>query len=97
MVFAESEEAKPGGAEYPHHLVVSVGKQEPFFYLGRHPITSDRLQQELRTSAAKDPDLSLSLQPDTGAPFGQVLKVWDAAKTAGIRSIQVMAKRPGKP
>ena len=97
LVLPESQEAKPGGAENPHHLVVTVAKQEPFFYLGRHPITSDRLQQELRTSAAKDPDLSLSLQPDTGAPFGQVLKVWDAAKTAGIRSIQVMAKRPGKP
>src|SRR4029079_4983373 len=75
LVLPESKQAKQGGAEDGHSLVVTVAKQEPYFYLGRHPITSDRLQEELRNSAAKDPGVSLSLQPDTGAPFGQVLRV----------------------
>lgn len=96
LVLPESREAKAGASDNSHQLIVTVAKQEPYFYLGRHPITSDRLQQELKQSAAKDPEVSLSLQPDTGAPFGQVLKVWDAAKMAGIRSIQVVAKKPAK-
>lgn len=96
LVLPESQQAKMTEAGESHNLIVTVAKEEPFFYLGRHPITSDRLQQELKSSAMNDPELSVSLQPDTGAPFGQVLKVWDAAKSAGIKTIHVMTRPPSK-
>src|SRR5258708_22194406 len=96
LVLPESKQAKQGTADNSHTLIVTIAKEEPHFYLGRHSITSERLQQELRASAARDPELSVSLQPDTGAPFGEVLKVWDAAKLSGIHSIHVLTKPPGK-
>src|SRR5512141_943921 len=64
LVLPESKQAKQGTSDNPHTLIVTIAKQEPYFYLGKHAITADRLQQELRSSAAKDPDSSLSLQPD---------------------------------
>lgn len=94
LVLPESQEAKPAGSENSHHLIVTVAKEEPYFYLGRQPVTTDRLQLELKESVARDPELTVSLQPDTGAPFGQVLKVWDAAKSAGIDKINIRTKPP---
>jgi biopolymer transport protein ExbD len=96
LVLPETKQAKPGNSENTHNLVVTVAKQEPFFYLGsaKHAITSERLQEELTSNAKRDPAVSLSLWPDTGAPFGEVLKAWDAAATAGITNVHLVAKRP---
>jgi biopolymer transport protein ExbD len=97
LVLPESKQAKQTGAgDTAHNLIVTIAKAEPYFYLGRHAITAERLQQELRTSAAKDPEVNLSLQPDANAPWEQVLKAWDAAKLAGIRTIHVLTKPPSK-
>lgn len=98
LVLPESKQAKQGGTDDPHNVVVTVAKQEPYFYLGnnRHAITSERLQQELVSSAAKDPQISVAIWPDTGAPFGQFLKAWDAIASAGIRNVRILAKRPGE-
>jgi biopolymer transport protein ExbD len=96
LVLPESKQAKQTAAADAHNLVVTVAKEEPYFYLGQHPVTSDRLQQELQNSVVKDPDVSLSLQPDSSAPWAQVLKAWDAAKMAGIRTIHVLTKPPSK-
>jgi len=96
LVLPESKQAKQGGTENNHNLVVTVAKEEPYLYLGKFPITFERLEQELRANAAKDPEVSLSLKPDKGAMWGEVLKVWDAAKLAGIRSIHVLTKPPSK-
>lgn len=96
LVLPESQQAKQTGSDNNPNLVVTIAKQEPYFYLGRLAITQDQLQQELKLSAVKNPGTSVSLQPDTGAPFGQVLKVWDAAKLAGIKTIHVLTKPPSK-
>jgi biopolymer transport protein ExbD len=96
LVLPESKQAKQAPADEKQNLVITIAKEEPYFYLGRHAMTSDRLQEELRSTAAKDPGVSISLQPDTGAPFGQVLKIWDAAKLAGFRSVQVLTKPPAQ-
>jgi biopolymer transport protein ExbD len=96
LVLPESKQAKPGAVEEKHNLLVTIARQEPFFYLGSRPVTSDRLQQEL-IAAARDPEMSVSIYPDTGAPFGQFLKAWDAAAAAGIRNVRVVAKKPDSP
>src|SRR5690242_2322258 len=74
LVLPESKQAKQGASDNKHNLVVTIAKQEPFYHLGRYPITVDHLQQELASSAAKDPEVSLSVQADTDAPWGKVLK-----------------------
>jgi biopolymer transport protein ExbD len=96
LVLPESKFAKEGGSENLHNLLVTVAKQEPFFYIQKRPVTLDRLQQELTSTAAKDPNLSVMVWPDTGAPFGQVLKAWEAVRTAGVKNAQLAAKKPSE-
>lgn len=98
LVLPESQQAKQSGPEEGKSLLVTIAKQEPYFYLGRQQITLERLQEELGLNVQNNPDVSVFLQPDTGAPFGQVLKVWDAVKLAGIKQgkIHVLAKPPEK-
>jgi biopolymer transport protein ExbD len=96
LVLPESKQAKQTASDNPHNLIVTVARQEPYFYLDRLPKTADRLRQELRDRAAKDPELSLFLQPDSHAPWEEVLKAWDAAKLAGIRIIHVLTKPPSR-
>jgi biopolymer transport protein ExbD len=93
LVLPESKQAKPGHVDENQNLLVTIARQEPFFYLGERAVTSERLQQELIT-AGRNPEVAVSIYPDTGAPFGQFLKAWDAAAVAGIRNVRVVAKRP---
>src|SRR5690348_16771990 len=78
LVLPESKQAKQGATDNEHSLLVTVNKQEPYYHLGRSPVTSERLQQELSASVNKDPSLSLNVQADTDAPLGKVLNVSDA-------------------
>ena len=96
LVLPESKQAKQGGSDQSHSLIISVSRQEPFFYLGstKRAITSDRLQEELVAQAARDPGVSVSLWPDAHAPFEQVMKAWDAVALAGIKNVHVIAKKP---
>jgi biopolymer transport protein ExbD len=93
LALPESKQPKQGVAEA--RLIVTIAKQEPFFYLGPRPVTLDKLQTELALSAKKDPAISLSLSADAGAPFGQIVKVMDAAKAAGIKSVNAFTKGAG--
>jgi biopolymer transport protein ExbD len=59
--------------------------------------TIDRLKQDLATEAAKKADLKLAISADKAAPFGTIVQVMDAAKAAGIKSVNAFTKEPGKP
>ena len=96
LVLPESKQAKQSGADITEQLVVFIDKQEPYFYFRGHAVTTDRLQEELKRSAQNDPETSVSLQADTKAPLGEVLKAWDSAKVAGIRRVNILTKPPGK-
>lgn len=67
-------------------IVVSVAKSEPHFYMGDLPITISSLQNELVRRAANEPELRLSIRADKDAPFGQIVRLMDAAKSAKIKS-----------
>jgi biopolymer transport protein ExbD len=96
LVLPESRQAQPGGSDEAHSLVLTVAKQEPYFYLGgaKHAITWDRLKQELVASAAKDPQISVWIWPDSHAPVEEFLRAYDAVAAAGIRKVQVKARKP---
>lgn len=94
LALPESVQAKPGTD--PALLVVTIARQEPFFYLEREhgpgPVTLDKLTAELKQRATANPKLVLSVKADKDAPFGQIVRVMDAAKEAKIKSVNAFIK-----
>ena len=84
LALPEAKSPEPGSSE--DALVITVARTEPRFYLDALPITLPRLQEELTSRAAANPNLRLSIRSDRDAPFGEVLKIVEAAETAKIKS-----------
>ena len=61
------------------------------------PVTVDRLKSELLAEIGKNPQLKLTLNADKKAPFGQIVKVMDAAKEAKIKTISAFTGNPANP
>lgn len=95
LALPESKQTPRAGAA-EDHLVVTIARQEPYLYLGPRPVTLDKLTDELKAQASKNPKIDLSIRADTEAPFGQIVKVMDAAKAAGIRAVSAFTKQTGK-
>jgi biopolymer transport protein ExbD len=76
-------------------LVVTIAKTEPYLYVGKRPVTFDKLQEELINQVKANSNLVLTLQADEGAPWGQVVRVRDAAVGARIRVINAVTRSPG--
>ena len=95
LALPESKQGKAGANEA--NLIVTIARKEPFLYLGERPITLDKLQTELVAAAAKNPQINLAIRADTDAPFGQIIKVMDAAKTAQIKIVNAFTKTAGQP
>lgn len=93
LVLPESKLARPGASEAS--LVVTVAREAPHFFLGSRAVTLDKLTQELVMAAARTPDLKIAIRADTDAPFGQFIKVMDAARVAGLKVADVHIKAPG--
>jgi len=55
------------------------------------------LKTELVAAAEKTRDLKLAISADKSAPFGQIVKVMDAAKEAKIKIVNAFTKEAGKP
>jgi biopolymer transport protein ExbD len=55
------------------------------------PVTFELLKQKLSESVAKTPDLRLAISADKDAPWGQVVRVMDAAKEANVKQGNVKA------
>ncbi len=95
LALPESKQPNPGTSEA--NLIVTIAKQEPHIYFGARPVTLEKLQAELTARFAQDAQVRLSIQADRDAPFGQIVKVMDAAKAAQIKSVDAVIKRAGQP
>jgi biopolymer transport protein ExbD len=82
LALPESKQQKTGAAE--NSLIVTISKQGPL-YLKADPVTLDTLQKRLVDAVRANPELTLAIRADTEAPWGQVVKVMDAAKAANIK------------
>ena len=93
LALPESSHAEKTGAQETPPLLVSIDSQGDL-RLGPEgkPVTGERLKTELSTAAQNAPDLKLAISADTKAPFGQVIKVMDAAKDAKIKVINAFTK-----
>src|ERR1041384_1544673 len=98
LALPESTQAQKTGAHENAPLVVSIDP-DGLLRLGpdARPMTAERLSDELVSAAATTPDLKLAISADTKAPFGQIVKVMDAAKAAKIKVVNAFPKEAGKP
>lgn len=93
LALPESSQAKTGASENKP-LVVSIAAKPPYFYLEEQPVTYDKLQRDLVLATERNPQLRVAIKADKQAPFGEVIRVYDAAKTANVAGINVMAEKP---
>jgi biopolymer transport protein ExbD len=98
LALPESSQAQKSGANENPPLVVSIDDKGG---LRAGPnadaVTYEQLQTRLRDEAAKNPQLKLAVNADKNAPWGQLVKVMDAAKDANIKSISAFTKETAKP
>lgn len=95
LALPEAKTPAQGSSE--NALVITVARTEPHFYLDALPITLSRLQEELTRRAAANPNLRLSIRSDKEAPFGEVLKIVEAAESAQIKSSLSVHVKSGTP
>src|SRR5262245_48381166 len=97
LALPESTQALKTGSHEDAPLVVTVDK-EGNLRLGVEslPVTNDRLRSELQARAAKNPELKLAISADKAAPWGQIVKIMDAAKEAKIKIANAFMKEAGK-
>ena len=97
LALPESTQAAKTGANEAPPLVVAIDEQGSL-RLGTEakPVTVDRLKSELLAHLAKNPQLQLAIRADKKAPFGQIVKVMDACKEAGIKMVNAFTKEAGK-
>jgi biopolymer transport protein ExbD len=89
LALPESKAQKSGATE--NTLVVTISKQGPLF-LKTDPVTLEALQQKLVDAVRQNPETTLAIRADTDAPWGQVVKVMDAAKAANIKVASAFTK-----
>ena len=98
IALPESSQAQKSGANETVPLVVAVDEQGNMRYGPQAtPVTLERLRTELLAEVGKKPDLKLSIMADKASPVGQVIKVMDASKEAGITNNTLVTKEVGKP
>jgi biopolymer transport protein ExbD len=95
LALPESKQPRQGTSS-DAAIIVTIAKSEPRFYLDQNLVTFQRLQDELISRAKKNPKITLSIRADTEAPWGQVIRVMDAAKAANIKSINGFTKPAGQ-
>ena len=85
LALPESSQAQKSGAQENPPLVVSIDP-EGNLRVGPEakPVTVDRLKEEFTAAIGVNAQLKVAISADKKAPWGQVVKVMDAAKSAGI-------------
>jgi biopolymer transport protein ExbD len=93
LALPESSQAQKTGAHEDAPLVLSIDASGVLrLGVDATPVTADSLRDRLVSELSKRPTLKLAISADKNAPFGQIVKVMDAAKAAGIKSINAFTK-----
>jgi biopolymer transport protein ExbD len=85
LALPESSQGQKSGAQENPPVVVSIDP-EGNLRVGpdAKPVTLDRLKEELTAAVAANAQTKIAISADKKAPWGQVVKVMDTAKTVGI-------------
>ena len=92
-----SQSLKSGATENPPLVVTIAANGNLFLGADNLPVTPERLHRELASRAADNPQLKLAISADKNAPFGQIVKVMDAAKESGIKAVNAFTKNSARP
>jgi biopolymer transport protein ExbD len=97
LALPESTQALKTGASETAPLIVSIDEKGTV-RLGPDatPMTVEALRIQLLAHAAVNPELKLAISADKAAPFGQIVKVMDAAKEAKIKMVNAFTKEAAK-
>jgi biopolymer transport protein ExbD len=93
----ESSQAKKEGATDNPPLVVNINTNGVYSFKDLVPKTYEQMKSELIAQAAKNPKLILAINADEKAPWGQVVKIRDAAAEAKITSLVAYTKEKATP
>jgi len=97
LALPESSQSVKSGANENAPLMVIVDPAGNLrFGPDAKPITAEHLKEELLAAAARTPNLRMAISADKAAPFGQIIKVMDAAKEAKIKTVNAFTKETGK-
>ena len=97
LALPESKEAKAGATELKPPFVITVTTNAPYFYLNNQPVSLTLVENELLSRAKADPQLKVAIRADKYSPFGEVIKIIDAAKVANVGSINAYTEKIAKP
>jgi biopolymer transport protein ExbD len=97
LALPESTQAQRTGAHEDPPLLVTVDPKGAL-RLGPQgtPVTPDKLKEELLAAVGRKPDLKLAISADKAAPFGQIVRIMDAAKDAKIKVVNAFTKETPK-
>jgi len=97
LALPESSQARRTETHEETPLVIAVDAEGRLWWgTEGTPIDPATLATRLKAEAARQPNLRLALSADEKAPFGQIIKVMDAAKEAGIRVVNAFARQPAR-
>ena len=68
------------------HLVISITKDDKL-YLAAQEVTPEKLTEEIKSAATKDPKVRVVLRADNDVPYKKIVEVMDLAKAAGAEDI----------
>jgi biopolymer transport protein ExbD len=98
LALPESSHAEKTSASDKAPLLITIDAQgNLLFGDDKIPVTTESLKAKLVDRAQKDPDVQVALNADKAAPFGQIVKVMDAAKEAKIKLVNAFTKEAAKP
>ena len=94
LALPESSQAAKSGANEDAPLIVSVDDKGGIrFGPNGIAVTADQLKEQLTAEALKKPTVRLAINADKGAPWGQIVKVMDAAKAANVKAVNAFTKQ----
>lgn len=85
-----AEAAKTTKPQEAEILVTSAGE----ILVANRVVSEERLEAEIRALLKGQPERSVTIRGDKGAPYGTVMKVLDAARLAGAQHINLVAAKP---
>ena len=98
VALPESSQAKKSGASENQTIIVTIDAKGVLHVSpNTDAVTLEQLQTRLRDELAKNPKLALAVNADKNAPWGQIVKVMDAAKAANIKAVSAFTKETAKP
>lgn len=78
----------------PEIVVIQVASEAPFLNMQGRPVTEEKLRNELAQNVLANPSIIVFIEADVEAPWGEIVKVRDAAKDANVKTVKAMTKRP---